>query len=107
MAPEGVTVAVNQPCEIGQVMVFAGFRFAVTESLTREEFQARVERNRERRLREEREMRFQFGDRPGQGSFIANVQAGSSDNDRVADKPTPDQKYFYALKRLPGRSGKA
>ncbi len=108
IAPAAVTVATDKPFDMGEVVVFAGFRFAVSEILTEAEFHRRRSENRERRIQEERERGFQFGDAPGAGSFTAGMHGSIPEpgSDQMADQPTANLCYFYALRRLPGRSGK-
>ena len=99
-APAGVVVAVDKPLQRGEVFMFVGFRFAVVEELTKDRFLERVAANRQTRIRQEREMGFQVGEIPGQGGFSGKMAAGKMYDDQFADIPSPDQKYFYAMKRV-------
>jgi len=105
VAPSGMVVACNKQMKIGEVMVVGSFRFVVREALTREEFDRRCKANRDRRIEDERRLGFRMDGSEGQGSFVADLEGSKARNAEYADEPTADQKYFYAVSRLGGRSG--
>jgi len=108
VAPPGMTIASDRPMQMGEVVVVAGFRFMVAQQLTEPEFRRRIAANRANRMKDEQAIGEQFGEKPGDGSFMVTADRGIAEpgSDRAApDGPDPDQRYFYSVRRLPGRSG--
>lgn len=102
IAPSGVTIASDKTMVIGQVLMVGGFRFAVAEELTRDEFDRRVEANRIRRIEQERARGLPPGEISSQAGFHAAVEASKvvAGTDEFIDGPTPDMQHYYAMRRI-------
>jgi transcriptional regulator with XRE-family HTH domain len=95
IAPSGMVTATNEPMDIGQVILIAGFRFAVAEELNRAEFERRCAENQVRRTQQETQRGFQSA-----GTFIAGIDGSKAVDAELAIAPDADMTYFYALRLI-------
>jgi hypothetical protein len=98
--PGNVVIASTEPLKMGEVLLLAGYRFAVEERLTRPEFERRLAKNERERYRQEVEAGIDPNDAV-LGSFTATIE-GSKALERGAEfstQPEPDQQYYYAMRR--------
>jgi hypothetical protein len=103
LVPAGITAASSEPLEVGEVQIFAGLRYVVVKKISKQDFERRRRENRVLRTSQEKERGFQFGEKPGDGGFVSNMNGAVADRDtaQMVDGPPPECKYYYALKWLP------
>jgi hypothetical protein len=98
-APGRVIIATETPMSVNQILVVSGFRFAVDQELSQEEFQRRMLANEELRREQEIEMGINPAD-AARGSFQVHGRGAAVEGAEFASAPAPEQRYFYAMRRV-------